>query len=547
MEKVDYLIGLIAIIVIAAGIYFGVFYSSPMSVQVRFLNGTNISRSVYPYQNVALPIAITNTGSGSITSMNVEIDVNGQLSSYYKVTLPQSKEAVLNYNFTPTYPGYYNITATVDPGHLYNIVNRQNAQKTFDVYVAVPGKDQPYTILPKGNYTARGAIYATAIGMDFAGYLMNNYSISLDKSNQFTGFDKIFIPLFNVANNYIKSVSVEYANYSNGSYTYSVWFNSYLSDNIINTALQGYQAGHKNSVKISYEMMDGSNVTVADFGNESTLCSWYADGWMKNLMYHGKLGCYGVLLNETPNGTSAINQYHLSNKVLEKANLTEIANFTYQSGNEFSYGQILYDGREVVLPILSNKPGSEVCYGLINYINNTDYCSYYVPGKQSIYSNTSIINTYLNTKQYNISLFAVVNSSQVLSSLPTSFGILDGYNMSNKSVNFVSGLTNTCKLGNGISCDNVTFANSVIGFDLLSNKTMNLNGISCFQNPPGKITPLNLTVYKNTSVHVNAECYNGISPIGGVPLNLGLGLNLNYTVANQISSIKGTAYIVGLS
>lgn len=547
MERIDYIIGLVAIAAISIGIYFGVFYSPQMDIQLQFFNGTQMNHIVYPYQNVALPILINNTGSSQVTNMNVEIDINGVLSSYYKVTLPSSKETVLNYNFTPTYPGEYNITATVDPGHLYNIVNRQYSQKTFNVFVRTPQKDQPYTLLPKGNYTARGSIYATTFGMDLVGYLMDNYSIILDKSNQLTGFDSVFIPLFNIANNYIKSVSIEYANYTDGNYAYSVWFNGYLSSSIVGTAIHGYQAGRSNSIKVSYGIFNGSNVTIADFGNGSTLCSWYDGGWTKNLLYHGSQGCYSVLLNETQNGTPAIDQAHLNNKFVDKINLTELANFTYQSGNDFAYGNIFYGGREVLVPIVSNGPGSSICYGLINYINNTHYCSYYVSGKQHIYSNTSVINTYMNTGHYNISILGIVNTSQVLSTLPTSFEILNGYNMSDKSFNFISGLTNTCKLGNGIACDNVTFANSNIIFNLVSNKTVMLNSITCFQNPPGKLTALGLVADNNTPVRIEAECYNNVSAIEGVPFNLGLGLNLNYTIANQIKSVKGTAYIVGLS
>ncbi len=547
MEKIDYIIAVIAIVAIGSGIYIWQFYSPQINASVKFLSGQSSTAAIYPYENVALPIVINNTGSVAIQNVSLEISQNGGLASYYKVTIPVTKETILYYNFTPAGAGSYNISAELDPAHVYNIGNRQNVKSNVDVVVRPLQPDQPYTLLPKGNYTQRSSLYSTPLGFEVAKFLAGPYNLSVTGTSQETGFDSVFVPFFNVTGSYMKNISIEYARYPDGSYAYSLWFDGYLTPGIMNTVLEGYSSYHNNDLSISKAQFQGFNVTVALFGNDSSLCSWYAGGWNKNLFYHGGASCYSVIANASGSQTTGVNVMRLGNNFVGTQNFAELANFSEKTANAFSYGNILLSSAGISVPIVSSKAQSHpVCYGLINLLNNTYYCTYYVSDNTQKIAAVSLVNSYFDTKQYNLSVLGLFNTSRILSSIPLSLDILNGYNLSKNAVNFTSGLNDSCSFGNVFKCANVTFANSTIKFDFKSNVTLTVNNLNCFEYPPGKANVLHETEIANHTLRISAPCYNGTSTISGIPLNLFLKLKLNFTEANQTGYINGTAYIIGL-
>ena len=106
---------LVVILAVAfAGLYLRYFYQAQIGIELS-LNTTGLNTSLYPYQRFSLPIVVSNTGGGAIENLSLGVFINGNLTVPYKVTLPQGKQAIIRYNYTPSTPGAYNIMVSADP------------------------------------------------------------------------------------------------------------------------------------------------------------------------------------------------------------------------------------------------------------------------------------------------------------------------------------------------------------------------------------------------------------------------------------------------
>jgi len=125
--------------------------------------------------------------------------------------------------------------------------------------------------LEEANFTSTGALVAM--------FLNYNYSIGelsfADLNLPYT----LFTSLIGVAHNYISEIGVAYANYSNRSSIYSIWLKGSINQNAILSALQAVNASY------TQKEVNGNNVTFAELGKNITFCSWYSNGWIKNIVF----------------------------------------------------------------------------------------------------------------------------------------------------------------------------------------------------------------------------------------------------------------------
>ncbi len=538
MNKIDYLIAIFFVAVVIVALYIRFTYQPPINLVV------NISArrgEVFPFELVSLPIEVSNIGSSNINGMGFSVLVNGNLSREYSLTIPSGKEALFYFNFTPQESGTYNITAIADPAKLYPLVNRKTAEATVLLNVAQPEALMSYApISPKGLVFAEEA-NLTSYGSLLALYFAKNYSIPqlnyADLNLPYT----LFSSLIALTYNYISRIGIAYGNYTNGSSVYSVWIQGSINENAVKSALEAVNASY------SEELVNGLNITYAKLGKNETFCSWYANGWLKNLVYqnmYGNASCLSLIgrnySNPIPNETSfeKISSFSPANA----SDLGEFKEFYFPTNSSFA-AKIMSFSNAVIFPVINKNIGSDICFGIISNLTNRSYCSTYIFPISNKIGKWGLIRTSTYIYPYNLTLFSFVNQTYILQAVPTNIKLISGFGINGTSFSFVNGFANTCNL-QGFGCTNLKFVNGNIYFTLknLGNESVKINSINCFVER-GKVTASNVTILPNGAANFTATCYQNDTQISGVPLGLKVNLAVNYSINNESKTSFGNAII----
>lgn len=545
MDKEVYLWIAFFIIVIAAALYYRYYYSAQINLSLSF--GQNAISSVYPYQEAVIPVTILNNGSTGVSGMELGIEQNGNLTTIYKIYIPAGKEDTFDFNFTPTTNGTYAFTAVIDPDKLYNIADRQSTQSTFVLHVNATEAPEAYAELPSSGLVSGNLTQSSAIGLVASTYMFYNYSVDKLAVSRVFGLNAFLYPLFSVIDPYLKYVDTANGAYKNGNEVYSIWLKGALTPGIIFVGAEG------KGLPVSNYTIENHTVTYINFGNETTLCSWYEGGWIKLLGTGGNTTCLAIL--NMSNSLKLNSGAPLSSSLYARVHAPYddvIANDTGFSGNRVTAGtlSIIPEGNFLVYKtITTNDIGSNTCFGLVDQINGTYYCSTYVfplyPGNQTSFS---LIQTTAYVNSYNLSVLSIVNTSKILNQVPINIALLRSYNITGQSLQFLNGIKNTCGFNTlRFNCTNVTYSNGTVGFTLMNNftKPIKLESVACFWNVSSiRFGMINGTINPKNSRVVTTPCYEGANVITGIPLNLHLGLDLNYSVANVTNSTYGEAFIV---
>ncbi|MGC8676180.1 MAG: CARDB domain-containing protein [Candidatus Micrarchaeia archaeon] len=535
MKKEVYFWVLLFIAVIGVAMYLRLFYEPTLSVVLR--TNATLPNHIYPYQALTIPVTIYNNGHSPIKNMSVGVYVNGTLTSYYKVTLPQGKETAISIAYTPEAPGNYTVQAVADPGRLLDIADRADAQASVSFAVAKAGNETPYTLLPEGNITSESFAKLNSAGYALASDLNATYGLAGLKLTGIYNVNAFLDSVLKYVLNYISNIGVASVRYSNGSLAYSIWLQGDISPNMTNTAAL------INGLKARNESVLGKNVTVVSLGNNTSICSYESSGWLKILAYKGNGTCSNEL---DAKKLARINTSQFFER-MQIANSISLGNYSVLGSAGSKAGTLAYfENTSFIYSTIQNaSTQNNTCYGLINSANNDSFCSEYVFANASTPSTgTSLIDTHTYIGNYNISVYSLVNTSLLLDQVPINIGIIDGFGIKGKPVQFVSGIKNTCAFNSTFSCSNVSFANGTLSMALRSlNKTVKLNSLSCFLTPESKPNTLNETISGNETRMINATCYNAGSKLSGIELNLKLTLLLNYTFDNKSMTALGSAYI----
>ena len=546
MESIDWII-LIAFIAVAAYAAYSLlgpyFIQTPVSIGLSFASQS--PSQIYPFEKVNLPLQISNLGSNPIENMNIQVYMNGNAFEYYTVTLPQGKSATISFNFTPDSAGSYAISAAADPGKLYDVADRNAAQSAVYVNVSAYEKADPWSLLPSGNVTSTSYFNGTPLALVTLDLLKSEYGISLLHNSQTTGFDNVFWPMFNVTNQYIRNVSIAYANYSGGSSAYSVWLRAYLVPSVVKDAESG--AG----LYTLTTQMDGINVTYSRYGKTS-VCSWYSEGWIKIVEYSDS-NC-----TSAASGSIAGNYLH-GYAYQQPVNITLPGNYSsgginasyaYALGNSrFGIGRmgVLGDGIAVPMVAGNSDTSKRTCYGTISTYGNVSVCSTYLfaSGQRGIGPTSVVMSTRL-TSRYNASMILFVNTSALSSNLQLATNYLDSLKLNGTGVGFTSALQSSCSFESRFSCTYYNFTNSTLDIGLDSiNGTSKVVNAQCFYGKAGKSE--NESVYVGNSVkEISINCYDGANRISGVALGLNLTVKIGYTVGNSVGDASGSAMIFGI-
>ncbi|MGC8629221.1 MAG: CARDB domain-containing protein [Candidatus Micrarchaeia archaeon] len=533
MKNEAYYWVVVVIAIIAAAIYIRLFYQPPISLEISMNESTNLQR--FPYQPIYIPITVTNTGSVPIRNMSIGVYVNSTLNMLYHVTVPPGKEVILKYSYVPVAPGNYTIEAAADPANLYNIEDRSLAQKSLSFTVFNPENAMPYSSLPLGNATSKGVMYLKTGGYVLSSYLNATYGLKNMKLTSITYVNAFLDSVLTYVIKYVKQFAGAYASYTNGSEAYSIWIQGYISPNITNVAARLSRIPSANLVK------QGKNVTFVNLGNNTTICSYYSQGWIKMLVYksqNNQSNCASEL------GLAKMQQMQLPALGTNAINANEtLGNFTIENSTSFESGELAFINDSFVYSLASNSSLNTTCFGLISSQGNESYCSEYVFPLVNETNGTALIRTAAHIGNYSIAVYSLINSSLLFNQLPVNIRIIKGYGVLGHYALFTSGIQNTCQFNSTFSCSNLTFENGEASFNISSNETVRLNSVSCFTVPAALPNEINETLQSKTSKRLSVACYANGNKLAGMPLNLRLNFLVNYTISNTTRTGTGTGYI----
>ncbi len=520
-------------VVVAVIIFKNSFSSPKLFVTLRFSNATT---SAYLYQNVPLHILISNKGNVAAKGINMGIFENGNLINIYNVTLPPNMSVTIPFNYTFSKPGSYVVLAEVDPGHLYNIANRSFSSIEINLTIKNPEETSSYGML-RQNSGFENYYLESPMGYLLSQYLYQRYGLKSFAFSSIPSLNRFFYSLLNYTTPYISNVSYAEASSKNNTKV-AVWVDGYLSPRVIQAAAAGLGLNISNYTEI------GLNATVVQLSDNTTLCSWYSSGWIKNIVYEGKDKCTAWFTSNSGNET-----YAGSITIPNLTNSTQIGIYSFNSDNRPGYGKLFATDEQSYIyeKIMKKTAGSNnSCLGVISYLYNTSYCSKYILPVSGAIGNVSLIQTIAIIGAYNISVLSLINTSKILSQVPENVNIIHSLNVSGASVNFISALSNSCSFNNGILCSNASFGNGTISFRLSNNlsKNITVTAIGCVWKGPLSASYANIIIPQLGSANITSKCYNYGIPISGVPLNLNLDLILNYTAGNSTFTAGGIAHII---
>lgn len=535
----------IFVIIAAAALYYRFYYTASYQLTVSF-NKTHLVVGIYPYQNVAIPIVVTNTGSTPIANLDFGLYMNGSLKNTYKLDIPAGKTAVIPFNYTPAVAGSYNVSVVADPGRVFDISDRAGAQANANFTVSNSEVAAPYAYIGSNGLVAGSYAELKSSGVVTESFLYSNFSSSPMSFSNISGLNDFLYPITSIAGAYINGMA-----YSNGAYLgnnaiSSIWIRGYLEPSAFVYAAGYAGLSHHNFTD------NGTQVTFIRLSNISTMCSWYNGGWIKIVGTNGTENCTSVV--EHPpisHYTPSAQSIKFGNNPLA-SNAAVIGNYSGFAGNVFSHGEMLELNDSIHYMQISTNLTNPllVCYGAVYNISGISYCSTYYLARSGRIGNFSLVSTRAYVGGINYTDYSLSSTSKLLETVPEAIDLMRSsfYNSSAMSLAFLPGIQSECGFAEGFNCTDVAFSNSTLDFRVINDysNTVSLNAGSCFAEAPSLLfTRVNYTLRPKESANLSIGCaYYNSTRIYGVPFNLYLGLTLNYTLNRTRLQANGSAYVV---
>ncbi len=535
----------IFVIIAAAALYYRFYYTASYQLVVSF-NKTQLNGNIYPYQNVAMPIVVTNTGGSAISNLDFGLYMNGSLKNTYKLDIPVGKTAVIHFNYTPAKAGTYNVSVVADPGRVFDISDRAQAQAEASFIVSNSESPSPYSYIARNGLVAGSYANLKSSGVVTDSFFYTNFtSVPMVFSN-ISALNTFLYPITSIAGAYINEMAYSNGAYSGNNAISSIWLKGYLEPSAF-----VYAAGYKGLSHHNFTY-NGTQVTFVKLSNISTMCSWYSNGWIKMIGTNGTENCTRILEHAPASYYTPETQSIKFRNDSFAFNATVIGNYSGFVGNVFSHGELLEMNNSIHYMQISTNLTNPllVCYGAIYNISGVSYCSSYdLPASGKI-GNYSLISTRAYVGGINYTDYSLSTTSRLLETVPEAVGLIHAslYNSSAESLVFLPGIRSECGFVEGFNCTDVAFSNSTLNFRVINNynSTVSLTAGSCFAEAPSLLfTRVNYTLKAKQAANLSVGCayYNG-TRIYGVPFNLYLGLTLNYTLNRTRLQANGSAYVV---
>lgn len=513
------------VLVIAGAVYLRYYYQPSLSVSLSFTNHT--TGTFYPYEQVSNPIAVENTGSSGISNLSFGLYINNNITRTYRISIPAGKTAIVNFNFTPTSSGSYNVKMIADPDMLYNIEDRGAAQTSWDVNVSAAQKPETYTLFPSNGLVGEDSYNMTTRGYALSIFLFNNTG-----SNQFgltpsQQLNSLIYPTIDVYYNYIQGISIAHAYYKTHILV-SMWVSGYLSPYALATVAIGK----------GFNVTTKGNLTIINFGGNTTMCSWYSGGWLKTFSSVNYTACNKIL---------NVSEYKTINTSYEPKfsyRNTKIFNYSGFLGNGTYSGQWSTLNGSLLFQSIEKAPYfTNVCYGEIEEVGNVSYCNTFLIEA----GNTVLVKTNALLGGYNLTVWGIDNGTKFMTNQSRlDEKLITGYNITGPSAQFVSGFVNSCYINSDIGCYNTVWNYNSLSLQLVNgyNTSETFNKIQCFTVGAAPYTNINQTLKPGQYINVTIPCYDNGTTMSGVPLGLSVHLDLKYNTQNQTSTADGYASLI---
>ncbi len=520
-------------------------YSANYQVSITLRNNTAVS---YPYQTSYFTVNITNNGNSSISNLNVGFYLNGTALHYNTIYLPAHASADVSENYTYPASGTYTFLAVADPAHVLNIKNRLGTQSFTAVEISQPESPDIYTSLPNNNIIYTQSFTLSSTGLLAAAATASQYNVSVF-TNMFSPAQSVLTKLFENLYVAVEAANGAYIKYSNSTAAYSIWVQGRVQPSFVDYVLSSFYLKQGNT------SINGTNVHYAIVNNKTSICYLYSKGWTKIFSYfnNSKAGtCLGIAGNTyAPEESNVIVAQIKANK-----NLTNYQEHFFYT-NSTSIGSILiYNNSLAVAGLFENhygfftnfvqnttafKGSKLLCKGLIYTTNATSVCSVYVSPTGTA-NGFGMVNTTELTPSYRLSLYSLVNQSDITLSHVNGASLLNAMNVSNV-ITWKSSFKNTCSFSNAsIGCNVTSFDYSTnIARLTISNKlanTLRINTLSCFAPGLRRNETMNATVAGSGATNVSALCIS--VPVGAIAsVYSNYALAMNYTYMNSTRSVAG--------
>lgn len=511
-------------VVIVGSLYLRYYYQAPVSITVSMSTAPG---QLYPFQMARIPISISNTGGSTINNISFGVYNNGNITTTYKAYIPAGKQATVYYNFTPKTSGTYEISVVADPSRLYDISNRQSAQASIPVTVLQPEAAAPYSNFP-ANSVSQDFFNMSPEGYLITAFYFNNFS----KYFYITGsipVDSFIYPALDTFSSYkeIDQMAISHAYYSNYSLA-AIWIKGYITPAAIDVAAQGKE------INVTRQ----GNVSIMNFGNATTLCSYYSSGWTKMLISIGGKNC-------TAYSATTSNKFNYSSTYgMLKNSRTSLLNYSGYNMNLTFSGDIFANQNAIVFEsLMKNGNFSNICYGNIYNISNDSYCM-----QTMQQGNITLEQLNRLAGAYNVSVWWLpIHANLTQKAANYAFNLSGSYSLPGTKDIFVSAYANRCIFTQSIGCVSPLFVSNAtalrIQISLINgyNKTLTINRIGCTLVGNFTLSSIDSVVApgKNTTVYM--PCFNYGKEINStiIPYGVPFKVELNYSYGAAANTTYG--------
>lgn len=554
------LYGILAIVVIAIVVLVfttGIFKPS-YNIQVALSQlGSNLT---YPYQTIYYSANITNKGSGQINKLLVSFYLNGVQQSSQSVSIPAGQSISIKKNYTYPSPGPYSLDVVTDPGHIINVVDRASTQNAITTNVSRPELPDVYSSIPNANISNTQSFTLGESGIIGASAMAQRYNLTI-VNRLFGPGESVSAKIFENIYPFTANVYGTWAQYNDNSIAYTAWMQGTINPSIVDAVISSFETRVEN---VSYQ---SGPISFAQINSTTSMCVFYSGGWTKIISYYNASNpqtCatisqvkYSsnestVLLDAIKNNTKLTHFqsgfFYLNSTVLGSALTYSNSNITATNLFQNEYGVFISSIKKLGKSINVSAARNSTCFGLIYNSSNVSICSYFIPTRNSNYSELpfAMINSSYITTNYIINMYSLINNTQLIPAHENAAHLISLLGVNASSVNWNTVYKNSCSIwnqtNNSISCqfDNFSYSNLTAYFNLTNGLpgSIKINTINCELAFGYPNTTINLTIASHSSVRLAQVCKEPAVPLTSI--EFGYTLLLNYTYNNTTRIINGT-------
>ncbi len=551
------------IVVVVAAVAFVVVYtvvepgSYPIKVQLKPV-GYNSSQAIYPYQTMYFNLVLTNYGRYTIKNMPIAVYVNNVLYAQYNATIPGNLNVTAHLNYTYPYNGTYAFKAVADPAGILKITNPSLATSIVKLNVSEPEAPNLFTTLPNANATYIKTFSLVGQGPEISSIFANTYNLS--------SFEKFFEPGYivvdSVLTQLIPEIYVEngaYLHYANNTTALSDWIQTSANGSDIAFLLSKYGLRTREFGPAS------SPSFISVLTNETSICVTSNSGWTKMISYFNNSEpqtCQNIMSNTySPMYANTLRADIAGSNTLQSiSNGLEYTNSTFAgkaitiNSTNMSVTNIFYNNFGFFASYVRQHPPikslNQSCRGLL-YSNSTtgvSACSVYaIPANGINTHNFSLVNTTQITRNYTISLYSFVNSTNLINAHYNAVKLIGSLRLNETPFAWFSPFKNSCETGiPGLDCTVKSFNQSdsklSLSFFNSLHSRIKINTLGCYLLLNLRNESVNSEITPNSTLDLNATCSGIASSAAAVTTNY--TMELNYTLENKTSQSKGYADVV---